>query len=117
MMVKKDWFKDRGYLHLTNKINVSERFKIQSYISLPENVSKHRFSPLILRSTKSRRFKFSKELGKRTHKSIDDKGNLSSNVKVRNIMYATHIDSHVYSYYSKEVIQPLYEKDLQSNNI
>ena len=32
-------------------------------------------------------------------------------------MYATHIDSHIYSYYSKEIIQPLYEKELCKNEV
>ncbi len=113
---KKDWFKDRGYLHLTNRINIKDRKKIFSYISQSENVAKHRFLPLILRTTKNRRFKFSKEIGKRSHKTINEKGDFVSNAKTRPIMYSTHIDSHIYSYYSKEIIQILYEKELAKSN-
>lgn len=114
---KKDWFKDRGYLHLTNRINKKDQSHVFQYISNPEKVKKHRFSPLILRQTKNRRFKYSDDLNRRSHKAVDDKGQIVSNTKVRPIMYATHIDSHIYSYYSHKIIQPKYEEYLKQNPI
>jgi hypothetical protein len=113
--VKKDWFKDRGYLHLTNRINKSEKSKVLSYVSNPIKIKQHRFSPLVFRAINNRRFKFSDELSRRSHKSVNDKGEKENNAKMRPIMYATHIDAHVYSYYAHEIIQPKYEKLLKEN--
>ncbi len=113
----KDWFKDRGYLHLTNRINKSDKPKVYEYVSNPNKVKSHRFSPFILRQTKVRRYKYSEDLEQRSHKAVDDKGQIHSNSKVRPIMYATHIDSHIYSYYSHRIIQPLYHQYLAKDNI
>ena len=113
---KKDWFKDRGYLHLTNRINKKDKPKVLSYVSNPKLISKHRFSPFIFKAIKSRRFKFSDDFGKRSHKAVNEKGEIESNAKLRPIMYATHIDAHVYSYYAHEVIQPKHEALLKANS-
>lgn len=112
---KIDWFKDRGYLHLTNRINLRDKKKVFQYVSNPIKVKKHRFSPFILRQTNTRRFKFSNDLRKRSHKAVDDKGNITANAKMRPIMYSTHIDSHIYSYYSQKILQLKYEDYLKSD--
>lgn len=114
---KKDWFKDRGYLHLTNRINKNDKSNVLQYVSNPDKIKKHRFSPFILNQTKNRRFKHSEDLNRRSHKAVDDKGQIISNTKVRPIMYATHIDSHIYSYYSHKIIQPEYEAYLKQNPV
>ena len=114
---QKDWFKDRGYLHLTNRINKADKKKVLHYVSNPAKVKKHKFSPFILRQTSNRCYKYSEDLKRRSHKATDDKGNITSNAKVRPIMYATHIDSHIYSYYSHKIIQPNYEKILKANKL
>lgn len=114
---KKDWFKDRGYLHLTNRINKTDKPNVEAYLSNPNNIQKHRFTPFILKQTNNRRYKFSADLNRRSHKTVDDKGHISSNVKMRPIMYATHIDSHIYSYYSHKIIQPKYEKLIKSDEL
>ncbi|MBU2947376.1 reverse transcriptase domain-containing protein [Zobellia uliginosa] len=110
---KKDWFKDRGYLHLTNRISKRDKEKVFNYISNPDKVKKHKFSPFILKQTDTRRYKYSQDLNRKSHKAVDDKGQITSNSKVRPIMYATHIDSHIYSYYSHKIIQLKYEKYLE----
>src|SRR5690554_1195854 len=112
---KKDWFKDRGYLHLTNRINKIDKSNALHYVSNLKKVQNHRFSPFILKQTKDRRYKFSKDLNRRSHKAVNDKGDVITNVKMRPIMYSTHIDSHIYSYYSHKIIQPKYENLLKSN--
>lgn len=111
----KDWFKDRGYLHLTNRINKKDKNQVYLYISNPENVKQHKFQPLILKQSSNRRYKFSDDIKRRSHKAVDDKGQIISNAKVRPIMYATHIDSNIYSYYSQEIIQPKYVAYLKKN--
>ena len=113
---QKDWFRDRGYLHITNRTTERNRKYLERYIKNPVAIASHRFSPLILKQTNTRRYKYSLALNKRSHKSLDDKGSLTSNAKVRPIMYATHIDSNIYSYYSQRIIQPKYEDYLKENS-
>jgi hypothetical protein len=112
---KKDWFKDRGYMHLTNKTTPKQKPRLAKYFSDPVKVARHRFCPLILRNSTTRRLRFSNERGKKSHKAIDDVGNIISNAKVRPIEYATHIDSNLMSFYAHKKISPLYEKALKSS--
>ena len=111
---EKDWFKNRGYIHFTNKTLLSQRKNILSYIKHPKKISRHSFSPLIFKEIKQRRFKESSFNGvlRRSHKKINKNGNVESNIKIREILYATHIDAHIYSYYTQKIISPKYENYL-----
>lgn len=104
-------------MHLTNRINKKDKPKVYKYVSDPNKVEGHRFSPFILRQTTDRRYKYSGDLEKRSHKAVDEKGQIISNSKVRPIMYATHIDSHIYSYYSHKIIQPKYQNYLKKDKV
>ena len=115
---EKDWFKDRGYPHFSNKTPMSVRDKVEHYVSNPKKVAKHSFLPLIFKEIKQRRYKesiFNGEL-KRSHKKIKN-DTLISNTKIREILYATHIDAHVYSYYTQKIITPKYESYLNKNKL
>ncbi|UAM99383.1 RNA-directed DNA polymerase (Reverse transcriptase) [Polaribacter litorisediminis] len=115
---EKDWFKDRGYPHFSNKTPMSVREKVKYYVSNPTKVAKHSFLPLIFKEIKQRRYKesnFNGEL-KRSHKKLKE-GDLVSNTKIRQILYATHIDAHVYSYYTQKIITPKYESYLNKNKL
>lgn len=113
----KDWFKDRGYPHFTNKTPLSNKKDIERYISNSDKIAKHSFSPLIFKEINQRRYKLTDFNGieRRSHKKIDKKGNIISNTKVREILYATHIDAHIYSYYTQKIISPKYEEYLKNN--
>jgi len=114
----KDWYKDRGYTHFSNKTPISERKKIKRYVSNPKMVSGHSFLPLLFKEIKQRRYKESDFKGeiRRSHKKIKN-GKIISNTKIREILYATHIDAHVYSYYTQKIITPKYEEYLQQNQL
>ncbi len=114
MRTEKDWFKDRGYPHFTNKTPMSIRQNIERYVSNKKKVAQHAFSPLIFKEIKQRRYKISDFQGvqKRSHKKIKD-GKVISNTKIREILYATHLDAHVYSYYAQQIITPKYEAYLK----
>ncbi len=115
---EKDWFKDRGYPHFSNKTPVSVRNKVKHYVSNPMQIAKHSFLPLIFKEIKQRRYKesdFNGEL-RRSHKKTK-KGKIISNAKIREILYATHIDAHVYSYYTQKIITPKYESYLSKNKL
>tara|TARA_R110002049_G_scaffold3795_3_gene27514 strand:+ start:46791 stop:48299 length:1509 start_codon:yes stop_codon:yes gene_type:complete len=118
MREQKDWFKDRGYPHFTNKTPLSIRKNVEHYVTNQKKVSQHSFSPLIFKEIKQRRYKLSNFNGelKRSHKKIK-KGKIVSNTKIREILYATHIDAHIYSYYTQQIITPKYEAYLKQNPI
>jgi hypothetical protein len=117
MVKEKDWFKDRGYPHFSNKTPLSIKKDIESYISNVKKVAKHSFYPLIFKEIKQRRYKLSDFNGelRRSHKKLDKKGNIVSNTKIREILYASHIDAHIYSYYTQKIITPKYEEYLNKN--
>lgn len=112
---KKDWFKDRGYLHLTNRTPLKHRSKILKYVSNKQKVAAHSFSPLILKELKERKYKLVNNRAGKLHRSHSKfkNGQKQPTAKLRPILYATHIDAHVYSFYTKEVLEPLYEQFLK----
>ena len=117
MKKEKDWFKDRGYPHFTNKTPMSVRKKIKNYVADTKKVAKHSFSPLIFKEIKQRRFKLSDFNGEliRSHKKKNKNGEIVTNSKIRQILYATHIDAHIFSYYTQQLITPKYEAYLKQN--
>ncbi|WP_299222329.1 reverse transcriptase domain-containing protein [uncultured Aquimarina sp.] len=114
---EKDWFKDRGYPHFTNKTPISSKKNIQRKISNPNYISRHSFSPLLFKQIKQRRYKEADFNGteRRSHKKKLKNGKIVSNTKIREILYATHIDAHIYSYYTQKIIAPKYESYLNQN--
>ncbi|CAH8290327.1 reverse transcriptase (RNA-dependent DNA polymerase) [Mariniflexile fucanivorans] len=118
MIEQKDWFKDRGYPHFTNKTPLSIRKNIERFVTNPKKVFQHSFSPLIFKEIKQRRYKLSDFNGelRRSHKKIK-KGKIVSNTKIREILYATHLDAHIYSYYTQQIITPKYEAYLKQNSL
>ncbi|MER3376695.1 MAG: reverse transcriptase/maturase family protein [Allomuricauda sp.] len=116
MIKQKDWFKERGYPHFTNKTPNRIRKGVEKYIKNRSKVATHSFSPLIFKEIKQRRFKFSEFDGelRRSHKKIS-REKIQSTTKIREILYSTHIDSHIYSYYTQKIIGPRYEEYLKKD--
>lgn len=116
MKKEKDWFKDRGYPHFSNKTPLSVRKNIQRYVSNPKKIIRHSFLPLIYKEIKQRRYKASSFNGeiKHSHKKHEN-GKIVSNSKIRKILYASHLDAHIYSYYTQQLITPKYESYLKQN--
>ena len=83
---KHPWYTRRGYLHFDRPIDFRTA---QSIVSSPEKIAKRSFHPFIdfeLSTEKVKKNPLSKKLEKIP--------------KVRPIAYASHLDSHIYSYYS-----------------
>jgi len=95
-----DWFKRRGYLHFDRPISFK---KAKSIVQNKQQVAQRSFYPFIHYTIDS--FKIHKE-----------KKTLVRKTKSRDIMYASHIDSHIYSYYA-QILSARYEKALKVNNI
>jgi len=103
MLQEKDsWFKPRGYLHFDMPINYKQACQI---VKAPEKVSQHAFYPFLSYSILSR--KISKK---------QNTGQLVSSEKRRLIAYASHVDSHIYSYYAS-LLNEKYEELLTAEGI
>jgi hypothetical protein len=115
-MEEKDWFKYRGYPHIANKVPLAKREMVLRYVQNPNKIAKHAFLPLISKQLVQRRFKRFESFNSnvRAHYSIKN-GKKVSSKKVRTIMYATHLDAHVFAYYNKEILEPKYEAILKSD--
>lgn len=105
------WFKSRGYLHITPKINIFKRYKEIYMLVNDENfVAKHGFFPLIHSVIKERKFKKLPDGLGRGHSY--KKGNVPhKTAKIRPLHYATHIDSMIYGCYAEKLLK-LYEAEL-----
>ncbi|PKG39664.1 antiviral reverse transcriptase Drt2 [Psychromonas sp. Urea-02u-13] len=98
-----DWYRTRTYLHFDLPISIK---KASNIVPNPELVAKHAFYPLIHYEIEL------KKIGKHdiTKKLID------LPVKSRPISYPAHIDSHIYSYYSK-ILNERYEEKIKVNDL
>ena len=96
--IKKDnWYLSRSYLHFDLPISFKKASKIVKNSSI---VEKHSFLPFITFDIKSSKYQLNIET-KRKEKVE----------KIRNISYSSHIDGHIYSYYSL-VLSKCYESKL-----
>ncbi len=102
---KKHWFKDRGYLHFTQRITTEQRAKTIKIVGNEKWVAAHAFFPLMYKPITQRRYKKTGEKNARGRyiRAHSYKG--KSSKKVRPIMCATHIDSQIYTYYADMLLR------------
>ncbi|WP_421292443.1 antiviral reverse transcriptase Drt2 [Aeromonas veronii] len=101
MNSENQWFRSRGYLHFDSPVKLRKACQI---VKSPLNVAQHAFFPLIKYNIQSLKI------------SIDKDGNVQKKIKTRPISYASHIDSHIYSYYAG-LLSDLYEKALSESQL
>lgn len=110
----KEWIKNikpekkiRNYQHIDSPLDLNLDKKFRKVVHVIKDVKNHQFLPFIKRSESVVRFRKNKE------------GKVQRLNKVRPIMYASHIDSHIYSYYnfllSEEYEQYLKKLDISEN--
>lgn len=97
MTGKHPWFRSRRYLHFDPPVSLK---RAESIVQNPTKVATHAFYPLIAYQVESKKIKHDKITGEFKKKT-----------KRRPIAYASHLDSHIYSYYAKN-LSALYEKFL-----
>jgi hypothetical protein len=116
-MKKKPWFKPKPFTHLTPKISFEDGAWVKNYVQDISKIASHSFYPLIHRSIATKRLKKGiSKAGENTKKLYTYKdGKKVANVKYREIYYPTHLDAHIYSYYFREVLEPLYESELHKD--
>jgi hypothetical protein len=114
--VKHIWYKPRGYTHLTSKLYLKDLPFVSSYVSNPENILRHKFQPLIHRILTNNKLKNVEWSENKKHFTKDSiTGERMTTAKFRQIYYASHLDSHIYSYYCNKILSPLYEDKLTLN--
>jgi DNA-binding ferritin-like protein (Dps family) len=89
-----NWLKVRGYLHFDNRVS---RAFARQYVQDAKNIETHSFLPFLAYKKNTPRYR-----------AKDRK----TEPKSRNILYASHIDSHIYAWYSYQLNQH-YEKTIQ----
>ncbi|SEN04193.1 Reverse transcriptase (RNA-dependent DNA polymerase) [Mucilaginibacter gossypiicola] len=106
------WLKSRGYLHITPKIDVFNRYEeVYTKVNDPNFVARHGFFPLIHSVIKERKYKKLPNGNGRGHSY--KKGNeYKKTAKLRPLHYATHIDAIIYGCYAEKLLK-LYEDELK----
>lgn len=107
-----DWFKYKGYLHITPQIGTQANIhELIAKVTNPVYVEKYAFYPLLHATIKERRYKkIDTERPSRAHSYV--KGDkIIKSVKSRPLHYATHMDALIFGYYA-ELLQTKYEKAL-----
>ncbi|WP_228527805.1 reverse transcriptase domain-containing protein [Pararhodonellum marinum] len=115
MKKKKDWFKIKRYPHIGLPLDVRDRHKwIEPYITNPLKIANHRFLPFIHKSLTVRKFRkvYSEEDGKLDSNFVKEGKVLRKpDKKSRELFYASHLDSLVFSYYA-HILSLAYEKKI-----
>ncbi|WP_162342944.1 reverse transcriptase/maturase family protein [Cyclobacterium salsum] len=118
MKKKKDWFKLKRYPHIGLPLNVKDRHKwIEPYIKNPAKIAKHRFLPFIHKSLSVRKYRkvYCEEDGKLDSKFKENGKVLrKGSEKIRELFYASHLDSLVFSYYAQQLGKAYEEKIKES---
>ena len=112
---QKSWYKPKGYLHISPKLKKDQRGYVQDYIL--KNLEQHNFFPLIHETISARRYKMyldTSNVKYRSHWNLTDK---KPSTKPREIFYANHLDAHIYSYFSSEILGKNYENILAKDPI
>lgn len=96
-MADKDWFKLKRYAHIGLPFKPEDKGWLVDYVRDPKMIKKHRFTPFIKREIIQRKFRpdtsDKNEYGKRIRKPKEPP-------KKRPILYASHLDSLIFGYYS-----------------
>lgn len=101
-MVDQDhpWFKMRGYIHLDLPIGVKQA---ESIATSPKRVKEHSFYPFISYEIKSKKVR-----------KAENSRSLDIKEKSRPVSYASHVDSHIYTYYTY-LLNEEYERLIKNN--
>lgn len=105
MSKESEWFKPKKYLHFDFPVKDSDFDRVHAYVSSLEKIAKHSFYPFITYSATKYKVRENDD-GTRY---LDDSG-------IRPLSYSSHMDSQIYSFYSKK-LEKKYEAKLSELNI
>jgi predicted DNA-binding protein YlxM (UPF0122 family) len=111
-METENWFKLKKYPHIGLPITIFDYTWVKEYVTNDEKIRTHSFLPLIHKCISQRKF--------RPDKSIVDKTKTKRRFRIkdkkdRNIYFASHIDSLIYSYYNSILVES-YENHMKDRN-
>lgn len=89
------WFKQRSYIHFDSPLSLKNAIKL---VTNPSRIIQHSFYPFIKDTLSEKKI--------RKENSV-----IVNNTKERPVLYASHADSHIYSYYA-HLLSEKYEKFL-----
>src|SRR5690625_1377417 len=92
------WIKLKRYPHIGFPIEGKDVPKIEAYITNKQNIKQHDFLPFIHRTMTQRKFRANPD-GERNEKS-KKRSRILEKPKKREIYFANHMDSQIFSYYS-----------------
>lgn len=99
--MKNDWLKLKRYPHIGNPLTKKDSFKIERYVTNPKKVAEHRFTPLIHRVIRQRKYRPEENAKKN---KFGKRARSVKPPKERHIYFPCHLDSLVYSYYNQILI-------------
>ncbi|QZK99451.1 hypothetical protein K5L04_06855 [Flavobacterium psychrophilum] len=111
----KSWYKPKGYIHFSPKLDKTQKSFVEKYIL--NDLEKHNFFPLIHETLCARRYKSYLNEENEIYRSHFDYVKNKPSKKPREIFYANHLDAHIYSYFSNEILGKEYENLLSKNSL
>lgn len=112
-METEDWFKLKRYPHIGEPLKLKDYKWVKAYVENKKNIKEHSFLPLIHKSIVTRKYRADLENIKRNKKG--ERKRIIGKPKVRDIYYASHLDSVVFSYYNY-LISKAYEQYLETKS-
>ena len=111
-----EWLKFKKYPHIGEPLTSSkDSVWVEKYVTNPENIIKHKFTPLLHRVITQRKYRPDEDA---TKNSSGKRIRVEKEPKRRHIYYPSHLDSIIYSYYnsvlSKAYEEYLHDKDYSS---
>lgn len=111
-MAVKDWYKLKQYAHIGLPFKPKDKPWLVNYVTNPDNIRKHRFTPFIKRKIVQRKYRAAGTEKNKYGKRIRE---VKLPPKERPILYASHMDSLIYSYYSYKLTEK-YEQFLHNKS-
>ena len=111
-----DWLKFKKYPHIGEPLTEKDRAWVVRYVMDPQNISTHKFVPLLHKVITQRKYRpespASKNGSGKRNRTVKDP-------KKRHIFYASHLDSIIYSYYNSILVAAYeeYLSDKEYNNV
>ena len=112
-METEDWFKLKRYPHIGDPLSLKDYKWIETYVKDKKSIKEHCFLPLIHKCIVSRKYRADTVNLDRNTKG--ERMRFIAKPKVRDIYYASHIDSIVFSYYN-HLINKKYDDLLKTKN-
>ena len=107
------WFKLKKYPHIGLPITIKDYNWVKEYVENTEKIRVHSFLPLIHKSIVKRKFRADNSKLERNPKG--KRIRIKGKPKVRDIFFASHLDSLIFSKYN-EILAAAYEEHIKDKN-